>query len=346
MNFKIGKVEIGLNKQPVVIAEVGINHGGSLKVAKEMVDSAHRAGIQIVKHQTHIIEDEMSLSAKKTIPGNSKESIYDIMQNCSLDLDKEIELKKYTESKGMEYLSTPFSRKAANFLNKIGVNGFKIGSGECNNLPLVKHIASFGKPIIMSTGMNDLKSVSESVEILESYDIPFALMHTTNLYPTPNHLVRLGAMQEMMKNFPNIPIGLSDHTKSNLACLAAVSNGASILERHFTDKMSRIGPDIVCSMDEENAKNLIRDSKIIFSMLGGKKEAAIEEKVTMNFAFASVVSIKKINKGDVFTKNNIWVKRPGNGEIAAKNYTKILGKVSKTDIDSDIPIKYSDVDEK
>ena len=96
MNFKIGKVEIGLNKQPVVIAEIGINHGGSLKVAKEMVDSAHRAGIQIVKHQTHIIEDEMSLSAKKTIPGNSKESIYDIMQNCSLDLDKEIELKKYT----------------------------------------------------------------------------------------------------------------------------------------------------------------------------------------------------------------------------------------------------------
>ena len=346
MKFKIGEIEISYNKPPVVIAEIGINHNGSIKVAKEMVDSAHRAGIQIVKHQTHIVEDEMSLSAKKTIPGNSKESIYDIMQNCSLDLDEEIELKRYTESKGLEYLSTPFSRKAANFLNKIGVKGFKIGSGECNNLPLLKHISSFGKPIIMSTGMNDLNSVSESVEILKSHKIPFALLHTTNLYPTPNHLVRLGAMQEMMKSFPNIPIGLSDHTKSNLACLAAVSNGACVLERHFTDKMSRVGPDIVCSMDEENAKNLIRDSKIIFSMLGGKKEAAVEEKVTMNFAFASVVSIEKINKGDVFTKNNIWVKRPGNGEIIARNYTKILGKVSKNNIDKDTQIKYSDIDEK
>ena len=345
MSFKIGKIEIGLNKQPVVVAEIGINHGGSLKVAKEMIDSAQRAGIEVVKHQTHIVEDEMSISAKATIPGNSTESIYDIMNNYSLNIDEEIELKKYVELKGMEYLSTPFSRKAANFLNEIGVKAFKIGSGECNNIPLLKHIASFGKPIIMSTGMNDLESVERSVNIIQSFDIPLVLMHTTNLYPTPNHLVRLGAMQEMMNFFPHLPIGLSDHTTSNLACLSAVANGACVLERHFTDTMKRDGPDIVCSMDEENAKNLIRDSKIVYSMLGGKKEAAKEEQVTMNFAFSTVVSIKKIKSGETFTTENIWVKRPGTGEIMADKYESVIGKVAKKSIPNDHHLSWNDIEQ-
>ena len=344
MNFKIGEIEISYNKPPVVIAEIGINHNGSIKVAKEMVDSAHRAGIQIVKHQTHIVEDEMSISAKKTIPGNSQESIYDIMDNCSLTTNEEIELKNYVELKGMEYLSTPFSRKAANFLNQIGVKAFKIGSGECNNLPLLKHISSFGKPIIMSTGMNDLESVKRSVNIIQSYDIHLALMHTTNLYPTPNHLVRLGAMKEMMDFFPHIPIGLSDHTTSNLACLSAVANGACVMERHFTDSMEREGPDIACSMDEENAKNLIEDSKIVYSMLGGRKEASKEEKVTMDFAFSTVVSIKKIKSGETFTKDNIWVKRPGTGEIMADKYESIIGKVAKKNLPNDHHISWQDIE--
>lgn len=345
MSFKIGKIEIGLNKQPVVVAEIGINHGGSLKVAKEMIDSAQRAGIEVVKHQTHFVEDEMSISAKATIPGNSTESIYDIMNNYSLNIDEEIELKNYVELKGMEYLSTPFSRKAANFLNEIGVKAFKIGSGECNNIPLLKHIASFGKPIIMSTGMNDLESVERSVNTIQSFNIPLVLMHTTNLYPTPNHLVRLGAMQEMMNFFPHLPIGLSDHTTSNLACLSAVAIGACVLERHFTDTMKRDGPDIVCSMDEENAKNLIRDSKIVYSMLGGKKEAAKEEQVTMNFAFSTVVSIKKIKSGETFTTENIWVKRPGTGEIMADKYESVIGKVAKKNIPNDHHLSWNDIEQ-
>ena len=142
----------------------------------------------------------------------------------------------------------------------MNVPAYKIGSGECNNYPLLKHIASFGKPIILSTGMNTIDSVRKAVEIFESAGVPYALMHTTNLYPTPPHLVRLGAMVELGKAFPNAVIGLSDHTTDNIACLGAVALGASILERHFTDHMFRQGPDIVCSMDEKACRELIESS--------------------------------------------------------------------------------------
>ena len=255
--IEISGRKIGKNYPPLVIAELGINHEGSLKTAFEMVDAAARAGVEVLKHQTHIVEDEMSLEAKKVIPGNSDVSIYEIMERCSLNEKEELELKKYVESKGMIFISTPFSRAAALRLERFNVSAYKIGSGECNNLPLIDLIASFGKPMIVSTGMNTLDSVKKTVEIIQKHNTPFALMHTTNLYPTPYNLVRLGAMQELMDNFPNIPIGLSDHTVSNLACLSAVALGASVLERHFTDHMNRQGPDIICSMDEQETRNLI-----------------------------------------------------------------------------------------
>ena len=148
--------------------------------------------------------------------------------------------------------------------------------------------------------------------------------------------------RQIKKNFPNIVYGLSDHTTSNLACLGAVALGASIIERHYTDNMDRIGPDIVCSMDEKNCKELIENSRIIKSMLGGTKEPAKEEKVTIDFAFSTVVSIKDISKGENFSEDNIWVKRPGTGEIKAEFYKKVLGKVSGKSIKKGMHIKWSD----
>ena len=147
---------IGIDYPPLVIAEIGINHEGSLTVAKKMVDAAHRAGVEVVKHQTHIVEDEMSGAAKKLIPGNATVSIYEIMARCALDETEELELKKYVESKGLIFISTPFSRAAAERLKKFDIPAYKIGSGECNNYPLIEHIASFGKPVILSTGMNTI----------------------------------------------------------------------------------------------------------------------------------------------------------------------------------------------
>lgn len=337
--FMINNIEIG-GDVPLVIPEIGINHEGSLSVAKEMVDAAYRAGARLIKHQTHIVSDEMSSAAKRVIPGNAEVSIYEIMDRCALNEEEELELKRYVESLGMVFLSTPFSRAAAERLEKFGVSAYKIGSGEMNNYPLIEHIAEFGKPMIVSTGMNDIASISKAVEIMERKGTPYALMHTTNLYPTEPYLVRLGAMQEIMKEFPDIPVGLSDHTLNNNACIAAMALGAKLIERHFTDYMERTGPDIVCSMDEYELKKLLKAAKEVPQMLGGKKEAAKEEQVTIDFAFATVVTIKPIKKGETFTKDNVWVKRPGTGEILAEYYNSILGKVADCDIDNDIQLTW------
>lgn len=324
--FAIGNRKIGPDYPPLVIAEIGINHEGSLETAKQMVDAAAKAGAEVIKHQTHVVEDEMAPAAKKVIPGNADVSIYDIMARCALSEEDEIELKRYVESKGMIFISTPFSRAAAERLERMDVQAYKIGSGECNNYPLIKHIAQFGKPMIVSTGMNDIASIQRTVAIMEEYQVPYALLHCTNLYPTKPEWIRLGAMTQLMEAFPDAVVGLSDHSLNNNACLAAVALGASILERHFTDSKYRPGPDIICSMDGAEMAALIQGSREIYQMRGGQKTALSEEQVTIDFAFATVVAIQDIKPGDTFTMENIWVKRPGTGEIKAEAFESILGK--------------------
>ena len=336
--------KIGQNFPPLVIAEIGINHEGNLKVAFEMVNAAKRAGVEVVKHQTHIVEDEMTGAAKKIIPGNADVSIYEIMDRCSLNEEDESKLKNYVESKGMIFISTPFSKAAADRLEKMNVPAYKIGSGECNNYPLLEHIAQFGKPVILSTGMNTIESVLKAVQIFDKANVPLAILHTTNLYPTPPKLVRFGAMQELSEAFPNNIFGLSDHTVSNHACFGAVALGASILERHFTDHKQRKGPDIVCSMDENDCKELIKGSNLIWQMRGGTKQPTEEEQVTINFAFATVVSINTIDKGELFTKQNLWVKRPGVGEILAKDFNEILGRKAAITIEKDTHLNWSNIE--
>lgn len=342
--IEISGRKIGYDFPPLVIAEIGINHGGSLKVAKEMVDAAKRAGVEMVKHQTHIVDDEMSREAKNTIPAHTKESIYEIMQNCALSEQDEKDLKEYVEKLGMIFISTPFSRAAADRLISWDVPAFKIGSGECNNHPLLDHIASFGKPMILSTGMNDLESVKKSVKILEKHHVPFALLHTTNLYPTPNHLVRLGAMSQLQEAFPQAVVGLSDHTLTNHACFGAVALGGSILERHFTDHMERKGPDIVCSMDVKACMELIEGSRILQLQRGGEKKPVAEEQPTIDFAFATVCTIRPIKKGETLSKENIWVKRPGKGGILAEHYESILGKKASEDLEFDVQVRWENIE--
>ena len=339
----ISNRKIGYNYDPLVIAEIGINHGGSLDVAKQMVDTAVDSGIEIIKHQTHIVDDEMSQEANKDKIGYIGKTIYELMDECALSEEEEFELKKYVENKNAIFISTPFSRAAANRLAEFDVPAFKIGSGECNNYPLIEHICGFDKPIILSTGMNNIDSIKKSVDIIEKKSIDYALLHTTNIYPTPPHLVRLGAMVELQNAFPNAVIGLSDHTTSNHACFGGVALGASILERHYTDRMDRVGPDIINSMDPKAAKDLVKGSKIIKQERGGKKESVLEEKPVIDFAYASVVSISKISKGDIFSLDNIWVKRPGKGPLFAADFENILGKKATRDIPIDKHIDYQDI---
>ncbi len=341
--FMIDDRKIGPGYPPLVIAEIGINHEGSLEVAKQMVDAAAKAGAEVIKHQTHIVEDEMADAAKKVIPGNADVSIYEIMKRCALSEEDETELKRYVESKGMIFISTPFSRAAADRLERMGVVAYKIGSGECNNYPLIKHIAGFGKPMIVSTGMNDIASIQKTVDIMEAYGVPYALLHCTNLYPTKPEWIRLGAMTQLQQVFPNAVVGLSDHSLNNNACLAATALGACILERHFTDSKYRPGPDIICSMDRAEMAELIQSSREIFRMRGGEKAALKEEQVTIDFAFATVVAIADIHAGEPFTMENIWVKRPGTGEIKAVDFESLLGKKANKNIKNGEQLSWKDV---
>ena len=208
---------------------------------------------------------------------------------------------------------------------------------------MIEHIARFGKPMIVSTGMNSLDSIQKTVDILERYHIDYALLHCTNLYPTRPEYIRLGAMQELMRRYPNTPIGLSDHSLNNNACLAATALGASILERHFTDSMYRPGPDIICSMDPVSLSSLIHDSREIFYMRGGVKQALPEEQVTIDFAFATVVAIRDIQEGELFSEKNLWVKRPGTGDILAEFLPQCLGQVCKRTIRSGEHLLHTDV---
>jgi N-acetylneuraminate synthase len=323
--LNLGGRPIGPDFDPVVIAELGINHEGSLDVAIVMADAAIDAGAEIIKHQTHILEDEMSLEAKDVIPGNADVSIWEIMARCALSESEEYSLMQHVKSRGSIFISTPFSRAAADRLAAWDVPAFKIGSGECNNYPLIRHVAKFGKPVILSTGMNSIESIQPSVEILRQYGVPFALLHVTNIYPTPAHLVRLGAMPELLDYFPDAVIGLSDHSLTNHACFGAVALGASILERHFTDSRERPGPDISCSMDPAELSDLIEGAKTIKLASGGSKRPLEEEAKTIAFAFASVVADVDLRPGDVLGPANIWVRRPGGGDFSARDYEGLFG---------------------
>jgi sialic acid synthase SpsE len=323
--MKIAHREISLSQPPLVIAEIGINHGGSLDVAKGMVLAAHRAGCEMVKHQTHFVEDEMTDEAKHIFPPNADVSIWEVMARCALSKDDEIALKNYAESLGMIYISTPFSRAAADFLNDIGVHAFKIGSGECNHVPLIRHIASFGKPVIMSTGMQTIESMRPSVQVLEDAGIDYALLECTNLYPSPPEIVSLQGVAELRRAFPGAVVGFSDHSIGPEMALASVALGACILERHFTDTRYRKGPDISCSMDPAELKFLIDRSREIHTALNNPKVRTAPEEDVYRFARGSVVADKDLPAGHVITASDIWARRPGSGEISVQHFDRLLG---------------------
>lgn len=343
--FQIANRSIGYCHTPLVIAEIGINHGGSLERAIAIADSAMDAGAEVIKHQTHIIDDEMSHEAKLAIPGNADRSIYEIISECALNEADERKLMDHITGRGAIFISTPFSRAAAERLESMGVPAYKIGSGECNNTPLIEHIAGYGKPVILSTGMNDLDSIEQAVQIFDRHQTPYALLHCTNIYPTPPQLVRLGALSKLQKRFKNAVIGLSDHTINNYACLGAVALGASILERHFTDSKLHSGPDIACSMDGAELGELMHGSHILWQERGGHKVALAEEQQTMDFAFSTVVTLRPITRGEKFNRENIWVKRPGCGEIPASHYDDLQGKYSNSDLAEDTHLCWRDVTE-
>jgi sialic acid synthase SpsE len=334
---------VGPGHRPLVVPEIGINHEGSMAKALRMVDDAVSAGAEIVKFQCHVVDDEMIPAAKKVIPGNADVSIWDIMARCAFDEAQEREVIAYCREKGVHYLSTPFSRAAADRLERMGADAYKIGSGECNNTPLIDHVASFGKPVILSTGMNDLASVARSVEVLERRGVPYALLHCTSMYPTPWDKVRLGALPQMAAAFPRAVLGLSCHSLGNWTCFGAVPLGACILEKHFTSDKGWPGPDVPISIDPRELAELIEGSAAIAQALGGEKAVLPEEQVTIDFAYACVVTTRPVAAGEPLTRDNTWVKRPGTGEIKAAQWEGVLGRRVSRDLPADVQVAWSDL---
>ncbi|WP_198672285.1 N-acetylneuraminate synthase family protein [Pseudogemmobacter bohemicus] len=335
--------EIGPAHPPLVIAEIGINHGGDLDVAKEMVRLAAGAGCEMVKHQTHIIEDEMTEEAKQIFPPNADVSIWDVMARCALSQDAEAELKRYTESLGMIWISTPFSRAAADFLETLDVPAYKIGSGEADNLPLIRHIAKKGRPVIMSTGMQTIETIRASVDILDASGVPYALLECTNLYPSPAEIVSLRGVTELKDAFPNAVVGFSDHSIGPEMALASVALGATILERHYTDSRYRKGPDIINSMDPAELRFLIDRSKEIWIAANNPKQRSAPEEDVYRFARGSVVADRDLPLGHVIHETDIWARRPGSGEIPAYDFDKLIGKRLTRAVTRNTQLKWSDL---
>ncbi len=338
--FKINDtLTISDKNEPFIIAEAGINHDGEFEKAIELVDLAIDSGASAIKFQTHITDKEMIPTDMK--PGNiSEESLWDIIDRCVLDNEQERSLFDYAKEKGILFFSTPFSREGADRLNELGVELYKIGSGECNNLPLLNHVANFKKPMILSTGMNDMSSIKASVETILSHGVPLALLHCTSIYPAPPETMRLGAITHLKDEFPDLEIGLSDHSLGISVALGSVAVGANIVEKHFTKSRQWPGPDNPFSIEPNELKNLVDWSKEIWKARGGKKDILDDEKPVIDFAYACVVAIKDINKGEALSLDNIWVKRPGTGEIFAKDFEDVLGKVATVDISENTQLSH------
>ena len=342
--MKIGNREISPEHPPLVIAEIGINHGGDLTVAKEMVRLAALSGCECIKHQTHIVEDEMTAEAKQIFPPNADVSIWEVMERCALSLDDEIELKHYTEELGLIYISTPFSRAAADFLETLDVSAYKIGSGEADNIPLIRHIARKGKPVIMSTGMQSINTIRASVQILEEAGVEYALLECTNLYPSPPEIVSLQGVKDLQEAFPNAVVGFSDHSIGPEMALSSVALGACILERHYTDTRYRKGPDIINSMDPAELRYLIDRAKEIHIALMNPKQRTKPEEDVYRFARASVVADANLPAGHVITEKDIWARRPGSGEIPGYDFDKVIGKTTRKSVKRNQQIKWGDLE--
>lgn len=339
--FRLGGRKIGEDLPPLVIAEAGINHEGDVTKAFELIDAAAAAGAECVKFQSHITEAEMIETDMR--PGKiSEERLWDIIKRCELTADEERRVKQHCESKGVMFFCTPFSREAADRLEALDVVGFKIGSGECNNIPLLKHVARKRRPIVLSTGMNDLESVRQSVAAIRAFDCPLMLMHCTSTYPSAYKQMRLGAITQLRKEF-GLPVGLSDHSPGIYTALGAVALTACALEKHFTVSRSWPGPDVPLSIEPNELAELIKGSRAIWEARGGFKTVLPEEQPVIDFAYASVVSIKPLRKGEAFSLENTWVKRPGNGPLHARELERVLGRRAARDLPAGVQIAPGDL---
>ncbi len=331
--------DIGRGKPCFVIAEAGINHNGELSIAEELVAAAAEAGADAIKFQTHFPEHEMLRDgATAAYVG---ESLFDLLTRTALSRDAHYALRDLAKKKGVIFLSTPFSREAADFLETLGVPAFKTGSGELTNLPLQRHIARKGKPMIISTGMSTPEEIDLTVQAVRAEHASFALMHCTSTYPTPYEHVQLGCIGRLQALY-QVPVGFSDHTLGDYMALAAVACGANLFEKHFTTSRSLPGPDQQGSMEPAELAELVRGIRAIEQARGSTKKIQPGEQDVRNMALHSVVSIRDIAEGAAIAADDVWAKRPGTG-IPARQLGQVIGRVARRAIAKDRLIAWDDL---
>lgn len=339
--IKVGNRKIGSNQPVFVIAEAGINHNGSFSIAKKLVNMAKKAGVDCIKFQTHITEEEMTKT--KILPGKiSKKPLWDIIKNCELTVNEEEKLNQYCKEKRILFLSTPFSIPAVDRLEKIKMPAYKIGSGELTNIPFLTHIAKKKKPVILSTGMSNMKEIKIAVALFKKHKIPLAILQTTSEYPCDYKDINLGVIDKYKKIF-NIPTGISDHSLGIYTALGAVARGACIVEKHITLDKNMAGPDQKLSLESAELSELVKGCKAVKQASGDSKKILKKELPVLRFARESVVTSKKIIKNEKFSQKNLTTKRPNTGQIPAKEFYRIMGKKAKKDIPKNKQLAYSDI---
>jgi N-acetylneuraminate synthase len=335
----IGNRTIGAGQPCFIVAEAGINHNGDVALACELVDAAAAAGADAIKFQTHFPEHEMLRDgATASYVG---ESLFDLLTRTAISRDDHFTLRDLAARRGIMFLSTPFSREAADFLETVGVPAFKTGSGELTNLPLQQHIARKGTPMIISTGMSTPEEIDRTVQAVRAVGTPFALMHCTSTYPTPYEHVQLDCIAALRQKY-GVPVGFSDHTLGNFMAYGAVAIGAHLFEKHFTVSRTLPGPDQQGSMEPAELAELVKGVRSIERARGAAKTIQPGEQDVRNMAHHSVVSVRDIAAGATIASADVWAKRPGTG-IPARQLGEIVGRTAARAIPTDRLISWDDL---
>ena len=337
--FRIAHREIGPGRPCFIIAEAGINHNGQESLAEQLVAAAAEAGADAIKFQTHFPEHQMLRDdATASYVG---ESVFELLQRTALSTAAQARLQRLAREKDIIFLSTPFCREGADFLASIDVPAVKTGSGELTHLPLQRHIARLGRPMIISTGMSTLDEIDRTVQTVRAEGARFALMQCTSTYPTPYEHVQLGAIQ-MLRDRYGVPAGLSDHTLGSYMGFAAAAVGANLFEKHFTTSRSLPGPDQQGSMEPFELAELVRGMRAIERAAGAAKIIQPGEAEVRTMAHHSVVSVRDIAEGASITADDVWAKRPGTGIPAARMH-EIIGRTTARAIAKDRQIAWTDL---
>ena len=324
-----------------IIAEAGVNHNGSIDLAKKMIEVAVDSGADAVKFQTFKAESLVSKNAQKANyqkeTTDESESQFDMIKRLELDLEAHKELITYCQEKDIMFLSTSFDHDSIDMLDSLGLQIFKIPSGEITNLPYLRHVGSLDKKVILSTGMSNLREVNSALNILikdGTFKENITVLHANTQYPTPMEDVNLNAMLTMQKEF-GIAVGYSDHTLGIEVDIAAVAMGASCVEKHFTLDKTMEGPDHKASLEPNELKAMVGAIRNIEKALGScEKKVSSSESDNINIVRKSIVASQMIKKGDLLTDKNITTKRPGNG-INPMKWDNIIGSIAAKDYEMD-----------